>query len=326
MAILFFQGRPGHEVREGAVSAKKSVITLQVNRAAELFEQAAASIAGDMKGIPAPPVFSYWCKYYGENPDESAGSVKLIERSIYNTLESKSALNKLVKVHRVAELFPATYTRVSEALAHTGKVGVWFVKPAHLSGGRGIQVVAAENLSGFDLPRHHIIQEGIENIALIQGKKFTCRIYVFIWNKGLYHFDEGFALIHAPAFRSGSTDYAVQVDHRGFQEDREGGVRMVPLSALDIGPRILDRSARAVLKLRPVFDQALAASSALEYIILGIDLLLLNNGEIRFIEINAIPNFIHSPQVNEQVNVPLFAHVMRMVYGLGSDRFFHLAS
>ena len=302
------------------------IITLQVNRAAKLFEQAAASLAGETDRMPDPPVFSYWCKFFGDNPDERAGSIRLIERSVYNNLESKAALNRLVRENRVADLFPATYTRVDEALAHRGKVNIWFVKPAHLSGGRGIEVVASKDLPGFDLPRHHIIQEGIEDIALIRGKKFTCRIYVLIWNKSLYLFDEGFALIHAPAYRPGSTDYTVQVDHRGFQEDREGGVRMVPLSALDAGPRILDRSARALLKLKPVFGPALTASSPITYIILGLDLLLLSSGDIRFIEINAIPNFIHSPLVNDRVNVPLFAHVMRMVYGLGSDRFIHLAS
>lgn len=291
-----------------------------------MFEKAAASLTGEADRLPDPPVFSYWCKFFGENPDEDAGSIRLIERSVYNNLESKTALNRLVRENRVADLFPATYTRVREALAHRGDVAVWFVKPAHLSGGRGIEVVAGKDLAGFELPRHHIIQEGIEDIALIRGKKFTCRIYVLIWNKSLYHFDEGFALIHAPAYRRGSTDYAVQVDHRGFQEAREGGVRMVPLSALDVSHRILDRSARAMLRLKPVFRQALSASSPLKYIILGIDLLLLKSGEIRFIEINAIPNFIHAPVINDQVNVPLFAHVMRMIYGLGSDRFLHLAS
>ena len=274
--------------------------------------------------IPDPPVFSYWCKFFGENPDEDPGSIRLMKRAVYNRLESKAALNRLVRQHGVQDLFPATYARIEDALAHRGEAGLWFVKPAHLSGGRGIEVVAGTDLPGFELPPHHIIQEGIEDIALIQGKKFTCRTYVLIWNSAVYQSDEGFALIHAPPYRPGSTDYAVQVVHRGFREDREDGVRMVPLSALDVGRHILHRSARAVSRLRPVFGQALSASSELKYIILGIDLLLLNTGDIRLIEINAIPNFIHSPTINSRVNVPLFAHVMRMVYGLGSSRFLAL--
>ncbi len=297
------------------------MIRLQVNRAKQLFSQAAASLEVEVSNRTDLPIFTYWCKFFPENPDEDETSIKLIEPEVYNSLESKSKLNNLVKKNNISGVFPATYNSIQEAVAHQGTVDIWFVKPSHLSGGRGIQVVSNDQLPRFNLPQYNIIQEGIENMSLIKGRKFTSRIYVLIWNKTLFLFDEGFILIHAPLYIPGSTDYAVQVDHRGFQEDRANGVEMKPLSQLNISKDLLVKSAAAVGKLRPVFKQTLEASSHLRYILLGIDLLVLQNGGIRFIEINAIPNFVHSPGINHQVNIPLFTHMMRLIYGLGTSRF-----
>lgn len=297
------------------------MIRLQVNRAKKLFSQAAVSLKGDVSNRTDLPVFSYWCKFFGENPDNDESSIKLIEPKIYNNLESKSTLNGLVTKNNISGVFPATYNSVREAIAHQGAVDIWFIKPSHLSGGRGIQVVSNEQLPGFKLPQYNIIQEGIENIALIKGRKFTSRIYVLIWNKTLFLFDEGFILIHGPLYIPGSIDYAVQVDHKGFQEDVEGGVDMKPLSQLTIFGDLLKKGTAALHQLSPVFKESLKASSQLRYILLGIDFLVLKNDGIRFIEINAIPNFVHSSAINDQVNIPLFTHMMRLVYGLGTTRF-----
>lgn len=297
------------------------MIKLQVNRAKKLFETAASLLSNDLDHLDAPPVFSYWCRFFGENPDETNGTIKLIEPAIYNDLESKSKLNGLVTDAGIHEVFPATYTRVADALAHRDPVNIWFIKPVHLSGGRGIRVISRDELAGFNLPQFHIIQEGVDEIALIGGRKFTARIYVLIWNKKVFMFNDGFVLIHGHKYTPGSTDYGIQVDHRGFQEDKEGGVTMEKLSDLNIHSHILVKGARAVQQLGPVFKEALEASSPLSYILLGIDLLVLKTSDIRFIEINAIPNFIHSKKINQGVNIPLFYHMMRLMYGLKTPRY-----
>jgi len=70
----------------------------------------------------------------------------------------------------------------------------------------------------------------------------------------------------------------------------------------------------------PIFEEAIAATTQQRDILLGIDLLRLNNADVKFIEINAIPNFIHSQKINQSLNVPFFEHARRVVYGLRSDR------
>jgi hypothetical protein len=44
-----------------------------------------------------------------------------------------------------------------------------------------------------------------------------------------------------------------------------------------------------------------------------------------FIEINAIPNFVHSRRVNERLNIPMLEHVMRVATGCYSHRFQRIA-
>jgi hypothetical protein len=300
------------------------MIKVKVNRAGKLFRKAAENLSKELENSDDLPVFSYWCKFYGENPDEQEGDIRLIDAAVYNLLESKSMLNNLLVKYNIQGIFPATYNSTASAMQHEEKVDIWFVKPSHLSGGRGIQVISNDRLGAFDLPKFNIIQEGIENIALIDGRKFTIRVYTLLWNNKLYMFDDGFALLHGPRYRRGSTDYKVQVDHRGYQNNT-GGIEMRRLSSLSDSSDILEKAAASMRRLIPALEDVLAATSPLRYLILGTDALLLDDGGLKFIEINAIPNFLHSPNIDEEVNIPLFEHVMRIIYGIGSNRFSSLS-
>jgi len=296
------------------------MIEVQANRASALFKQAADRI--NQSALANSPesskkdIFSYWCKFYGENPEERADSVKLLEPKVYNRLESKATVSRLLNEHGITDVFPATFPSVEAAIAYPEPVNIWFVKPFHLSGGRDIQVITTEQLPGFTLPKFNIVQAGIENIQLLEGRKYTARIYLLLWNQAVYLFDEGFAVIHAPQYQKGSTDYGVQVDHRGY-ESKESAVEMRILSELPNFDGLMAQAKENVLRIRPVLSEAIAHTSLTRYILLGIDLLRLEDDSIQFIEINAIPNFIHSPKINQLLNVPFFEHTMRVIYGLG---------
>ncbi|MGB3300995.1 MAG: hypothetical protein WBA76_22225 [Phormidesmis sp.] len=299
------------------------MIEVQANRASALFRQAADTlnqlVSADSSETSDAQIFSYWCKFYGENPDEREDSIKLVESKIYNTLESKGTVSKLLKQHDILDVFPATFLDVQAAIAHPAPVAIWFVKPFHLSGGRDIQVVSAADLPNFELPKFNLIQAGVEDIQLIDGKKFTARIYLLLWNQQVYLFDDGFAMIHAPQYQKASTDYSIQVDHRGYDK-AESAVKVTLASEVPGFDAMMSKAKAAAVRIMPILAGAIAATSSKRYLLLGIDLLPLENGEVKFIEINAIPNFIHSKKVNQTLNVPFFEHTMRVIYGLGSDR------
>lgn len=299
------------------------MLLLQVNRAQVLFKKAAKRYNSGIPSSAPDATFSYWCKFYGDNPDERDDSISLIEPSIYNRLESKISVQKLLREHIVDDVFPAGYLSVTEALAHPEPVAVWFAKPGHLSGGRGIEVISGTELRHYTLPRFYMLQAGVEDLELIDGRKFTARIYVLLWNRKAFLFDEGFVLVHGPAYVRGSTDYGVQVDHRGYERE-DSGVEMALCSDRAVTRSLVAEACKPLRRMLPILEEACVATSPLRYLLLGIDVLQKADGSVTFIELNAIPNFIHSKRVNERLNILLFEQLMRMTTGMGSDRFVRL--
>lgn len=297
---------------------ERYMLQIFANRAVAQFNKAASTINSSYD-VKENIRFSYWCKFYGENPDEQATDIQLIDASVYNALESKSSVAKQLKKHGIEDVFPATFTSVEDALAHKDPVDIWFVKPSHLSGGRGIQVIAHQQLKDFELPKFNILQAGIENLGLIDGRKAVGRVYVLLWNGGVYLFDEGFILLHGPKYQKGSTDYSVQVDHKGY-EDTNSAVTLTLASEYKETKGLADKAKTPLRKILPILQDTLKATSPTRYIMLGIDVMPLDNGEVKFIEINAIPNFNHNANVNTHLNTPFFTEAIKGMIGLGSDR------
>lgn len=53
----------------------------------------------------------------------------------------------------------------------------------------------------------------IDDLQMIEGIKFTIRIYLLIWNSKTYLYHNSFIMIHAPKYNSSSTNSEVQIDH-----------------------------------------------------------------------------------------------------------------
>ncbi len=298
----------------------------RVNRASEVFRTAAAQYNNRFSRPGAERfLLSYWIPAAGRSPepDPDSANLRLLPASTYNQLESKASVHQLARLHGVEDLFPPTFTDVASALAQSGPVRTWFAKPAHLSGGRGITVLSGDDLPGYTLPPHTLLQAGVENLVLIDGRKFTVRIYLLLWNGCAYLFDDGFLVIHAPKYREGSTDYAVQVDHRGYQ-DASTGVTMHRISDHPKLGNFMQRTAAMMQRLAPVLAPCRDACDERHFLLPGVDLLVCRTGDLRCIEINAIPNFVHSAAINRTLNVPFFEQVMRMVTGCSSARLWKL--
>src|SRR5690606_36204578 len=140
-----------------------------------------------------------------------------------------------------------------------------------------------------DLPAHYIIQAEIADLELLDGCKFTCRIYVLLWNERVWLYRDGFSLKHGVPYRPGSTDYAMQIDHRGYHL-ADSPVRMALLSR---DPQYTTRfSALTALSqaLMPVLDECRRQTTRDSYLMLGIDTLFQTSGQVQLVEINTSPN------------------------------------
>lgn len=281
------------------------------NRFSSIFEKAIAGTHLDGTDLQCSIVLSYWDTYFGELPAlpdwmRDARVLKVIEKTAINPLSNKKKMPKMLAEAGKSYVAPPTYDSIDEAETDAGgEVSIWFFKSAYGTGGKNMFCVSSDDLSETDLPQHHVIQAGVENLALIDGKKFTTRIYVLIWNGATYLYDNGFLVIHGTAYDETSTDYAVQIDHVGY-DNPDGPVKMQQLVHYADYEKFAPKFTELIREIDPIFAEAKAASDRDSYILLGIDILLQASGDIKLIEINTFPNFLHTPEITEEVNIPFF--------------------
>ena len=153
----------------------------------------------------------------------------MIGRTVLNQLSDKRSLAKLLHEKRIETIAPITYWNKEDALQHRNPpVSLWFLKNVFGTGGKGMVCVANTNLDAYEVPENFVIQAAIQRIMLLQGKKFTTRIYCLIWNKRLYLYKNGFNITHGVKYDQSSTDYSVQIDHAGYQA-ADGPIKMSQL-------------------------------------------------------------------------------------------------
>ena len=263
--------------------------------------------------------FTYWDTYHGAQPDLSgvavnARVVRLLDRAAANALSNKASLARSIKRAGLDHLAPPSYERVDEAIDDNPPGTIWFVKPIFGTAGKGMYCVSSEALSELELPEHSILQKEVDNPLLDDGRKSISRVHVLVWNGEVRMFETGMTVTHGVPYRSGSTDYRVQIDHRGFNDD-SAAVQVRPghrkATFVDHFPALR----RLVRELRPILAGCVNASDRDRYLLLGIDTVICRDGTPRLLEINSFPNFVHTPEVNNEVNVPLFESTIRTITG-----------
>ncbi len=310
--------------QEGSLSPPQEWLQIRANRASKLFEAAAARVRPGFSVGSDPVCFSHWDTYGGSTLDASdltpeTRLIQLVDRVHGNRLADKGSLARLLKAHDCEHLAPATYHSIADALKHAGPpLSVWFLKQVFGTAGKGMLCVANADLAAQILPPHTIVQAEISEPALIDGCKFTSRVYVLLWRGDIWLFADGFTLKHGVPYQPGSVDYTVQIDHRGYE--RSGAaVRMDRLVAYPAYQTVFPRMRALLTDLRAVLGVCALHTDTDRYLMLGIDLLVRRDGSVQLIEINTAPNFVHSAVINEAVNIPFFTSALRLMLGLEQD-------
>lgn len=304
----------------GAGPATGTWLYLRANRSRRLWAQALAHLERRIKPCSDGVCFTYWDTYGGQILDltqipEGFRLIRLVDRPFTNPLSNKGSLARLLKVNGLDHLAPATFTRIEEALTYQSDGDkLWFAKPVFGAGGKGIYCLTGKQLEGHELPPHYILQEAVSDLALRNGRKYTSRIYLLVWNQSVYLYRDGFVLTHGRPYDERSTDYSVQVDHRGYADPR-AAVRIEPMSACPEHAVYWPRLRALAECLRPVLGTCVDSSGRDRYLLLGVDVLFQRNGGLKLVEINTHPNFVHSDEVNEKVNVPFFEASLQTVLG-----------
>jgi hypothetical protein len=285
------------------------------NRSGALFEQVAAQLAPKLQQQAHPTLLLYW-DTFGNEPDYDTRGygrvVRLIDRRLLNAVSNKRKLGEAITAARLLHIAPATFTRVDDARASGLTPKLWFVKNPFATGGQGMSCVTHEALATLELPQHAILQAGVENLHTLNGKKYTIRSYVLVWKQLYFVYPNGITILHAPDYDEHSPDPHVQINHAGYLNP-ESGVKMKSLRDIGLAEDVTRRAQQTMTALQPVLANLIQASSEDAYVILGIDFLRQQDGALQLIEINAFPNFTHTPHINQTVNIPMLTAALGMM-------------
>lgn len=142
---------------------------------------------------------------------------RLIRKLVYNRFADKGELALILEAEGVDDVFPVTCFDTETAARHKD-VNLWFSKNRHGTGGIAMECLTSDALADHVLPRFHVLQAAVPDLRLIDGRKFTTRVYLLVWNGHVYLFDNGFNIIHGVPYVEGSTDYEIQIKHDGYME------------------------------------------------------------------------------------------------------------
>ena len=335
---IWFHARPMNEKQDFSDYPKPphteygllTNIDQRINRAKNHFKTALADIRTELEGSPKHPEHTLPCLTYFDTyggkylepaclPADSRPVLSLIDRPILDRLANKKSRAELLRDKRVEGVAPVTAFTVEEAAAYPD-TPLWFVKVSLGTSGKDISVITRDDLQGYTLPRHMILQQAVSNLELIDGRKFTSRVYVLIWSGAVYLYHNGWNIIHAVPYDANSTDYSVQIDHTGYTH-KDSPVKMMALQDYDRYPYFETAIHTMIRELYPVFEECISASSSTRFVLLGIDTLLQADGGVKLVEINIIPNFNHTADINRSVNIPFFRDATRVMMGLDHDNF-----
>lgn len=287
------------------------------NRATALFKQAAKNLSDELgsEAIKNQAVL-YWDSSKNnprnKTPEPFTNSpvrtFKLVNRASILPLADKGRLPVLLKQYGIDNLGPETFFSIEEA--SQSDHDFFYIKNRYLTAGQGIRCVSREDLKNEDLSDSEVIQAAINNIKTLNNRKFTIRGYVLLAANGLAVYPSGIVVIHGVDYSPLSTDYEVQIQHTGYN-DRKSPVKMASTEQLDIANDFTTALNKLVVHLSPILLPICSMAKADEYAILGVDLLPTEDGEFKLIEINAFPNFVHTKEINQAINVPMLQWAMR---------------
>jgi len=224
---------------------------------------------------------------------------KLMERKLTLPLEHKKKLASRLREHDICD--PMVYFSIKEVPQIKGKL--WYVKNPVKTGGAYMSVVPYRKLKSV-FKSNYIIQEAVTDLTLIDNRKFTIRAYVLAVNKKIFLFPNAVVVIHGPQYDPKSTDHEVQINHKKQ--------RRLILSQLSFHSQVMMKLMIEVPRIFRVFPE-LRTAPPTDYCLFGVDYLLTSKLELKLIEINDIPNFVHPQDFDNLLVVPMFRSLLYTV-------------
>lgn len=285
------------------------------NRGAAIFKAALGPLGGRRfeRGDQQIDLL-YFDRYLGqEHPDDVEIGLQLIDRRRTIPLDNKASMATAMIEMGIED--PRVYFSLDEVPNDENLL--WYVKDPMSTGGKGVSVVRRSKIVETFKPGF-IIQEAVTDLLLHEGHKFTLRIYVLVVKGCVYLFNSGLVVRHAQPYNPLSEDPAVQYDHSGYM-DTQGAVKLLPLFELNDHEGILNSLRKKIPTALSAFKNLLKYEPEDRFCLFGVDVLVKNDLSTVLVEINDRPNIVHTPLLNEQVNVPMIREMVMVLRGGGAE-------
>jgi hypothetical protein len=246
----------------------------------------------------------------------------VLRKTVTDTVGDKRNFGRQAKQAGVeGVVVPRTFETSAEAIealsgpTKSSTSDLVFIKLTSGSGGKQVEPVAAAGLAAFlaargGLKRGELIQEGVSELALHDGKKFTIRCYFIVHGGALYVSHHSGANVHGPKFDSSQALYDIHVDHHhpdAFLDDLNVVVGEVA------GAKWMAAIITAAKLAGPMFERVVAesANDNLRYHVFGVDVLPKTTGDVMFVESNIFPYIANMP-----CNFRMVRSVLRLLFGV----------
>jgi hypothetical protein len=250
----------------------------------------------------------YFDGYGGRSfPSDIAVRYQLLERSHTLPLDHKVLSARRLQEHGVN--YPQVYFKAEDVPADAALF--WYVKDPLSTGGKKVFLCNRSNIGSFHQPGY-LIQEAIQDVALIDDRKFTIRAYALVHAGVVYLYADSILVIHGKAYDPANPDPHIHYVHDGYAKP-DADVRMLPSSAYAGYGEMWGEMMNVTRDAFAAFADELAHSDASRYCIFGLDFLQTADNQVALIEINDRPNFVHTKQINAEINAKMVEALLQVL-------------
>jgi hypothetical protein len=244
-------------------------------------------------------------------------------KTVIDTVGDKRNFGRLAKQVGVeGVVVPRTFESAEEAVAaltgptKSSRSDMAFVKSSTGSASKEVEPVTTDDLVRFleargGLKRGELIQEGVDGLALHDGRKLVIRSFFIVHGGALYVSHHAVANVYGQKFDSSSSSREVHVEFEGPNTIIED-LNLV-VGQIENAKWIAAIIAAAKL-VGPMFERIVAesANNNLMYHMFGVDVLPKASGTVMFCECNIFPNL----GISGASKVGFVLSVLRLIYGV----------
>ena len=302
-------------------SAEASIddICVMANRADAIWQRAVSRHKVKSQQDERPGLFvSYW-DTYGKKPQPlppenwQGHYLKTLSRESLNPLSDLNHVAQTLREMGLAQLTPSTFGSIDEAInVSSSDDELWFVRSTFKNNKDKTLCIPRNVLTHAQLPEGRVIQKAVDQLMLIQQRKFTVRVYLVVINGEIYCAQDTVLFIHGETYSPNDPNFAAQVDNQSYRDDGST-IRLVVGSESPHSEAIAKSARELAKKLGGLLNQIRNESTDHAFAVLALDTLLTKANEMKLLRIHTFPNFITTAEIDSTVHVPLFEDILKIM-------------